>query len=188
MFLLVFALLCIGMFAQQRKFDIVLLGNVIGYTSISKKAEGDAVSYALQSKSRAKILFQERTQDLEFEAKYIGGLMSHSFCKIFNNGVLNTTEVSRKGDNYIIRRDTVAEVVKEPINFSSMELYFSEPVNVPKVFSERMGEFAAFTKTAPGEYMNKIKDVTNIYRYRNGLLYEVEIRKALGSVFLRAKN
>jgi hypothetical protein len=175
--------------AQKRSFDIVLLGNVIGETVVVKTEDGIGnYNYKLKSNSRAKILFTERSSDMEFDVKYLSGKLYTSLCRVFTNGTLAITEIAKDAQGYLIKKEAEVLRIAQPITFSSMELYFSEPISQKQVFSERMGVFAAFTKTAPGEYMNKINDVTNIYRYRDGALYEVEIRKPLGSVYLRAKK
>jgi len=175
--------------AQKRSFDIVLLGSVIGETVVVKIEDGKGnCDYKLKSTSRAKILFTERSSNMDFDVRYLSGKLYTSLCKVVNNGTLAITEIAKDAQGYLIKKEAEVLRIAQPITFSSMELYFSEPVSQKQVFSERMGVFASFTKTAPGEYMNKINDVTNIYRYRNGALYEVEIRKPLGSVYLRARK
>lgn len=167
----------------------MLLGKAIGETVIVKKTdEKGNVSYRLKSSSSVNMLFQERSTQMEFDVKYTNGTLHSSFCKVINNGEPATTEVTKMGNHYQVKRADTLSIIKEPIVFSSMELYFSEPVKHNRVFSERMGEFASFVKTGPAEYTNKVRDVTNTYRYKNGKLYEVEIRKPLGSVYLRAKQ
>lgn len=188
-FISLFLLIAFVGSAQKRSFDIVLLGNVIGETNIIKNEDGNGkCNYRLKSVSHAKVLFTERSSVMEFDVTYLSGKLYSSLCKVINNGTSAITEVIKDAQGYLVKKEAEVLRIAQPITFSSMELYFSEPVNQKQVFSERMGTFAAFTKTAPGEYMNKINDVTNIYRYRNGALYEVEIRKPLGSVYLRAKK
>ncbi len=184
-----FLLIALFGFAQKRSFDIILFGNVIGETVVVKTEDGTGdYNYRLKSNSHAKILFTERSSNMEFDVKYNSGKLYSSLCKVINNGTLAITEIAKDAQGYLIKKEAEVLRIAQPITFSSMELYFSEPVSQKQVFSERMGVFAAFTKTAPGEYMNKINDVTNIYRYRNGSLYEIEIRKPLGSVYLRARK
>jgi hypothetical protein len=176
-------------FAQKKSFDIVLLGNVIGETNVVKTDDGAGkCNYRLKSVSRAKVLFTQRSSDMEFDATYLSGKLYTSLCRVVTNGALAITEIVKDAQGYLIKKEAEILHVTQPITFSSMELYFSEPVNQKSVFSERMGVFSMFAKTAPGEYTNKTNDVTNIYRYRDGALYEVEMRKPLGSVYLRAKK
>lgn len=182
-------LVCICCFSQQRSFDVVLLGKNIGQTSIVKKHdEKGFVTYNLRSNTSVSVMFQEKTSSMSFDVKYYGGKLFSALCKVVNNGSQVITEITKEAEGYIIKKENELLKIAESITFSSMELYFTEPINEKRVFSERLGEFVAFEKTAPGEYVNRLKDVTNIYRYRNGTLYEVEIRKPLGSVYLRARN
>jgi hypothetical protein len=182
-------LLCLCCFSQQRSFDVVLLGKNIGQTSIVKKQdEKGFVTYNLRSNTSVSVMFQEKTSSMSFDVKYYGGKLFSALCKVVNNGSQVITEITKEAEGYIIKKENELLKIAEAITFSSMELYFTEPINEKRVFSERLGEFVAFEKTAPGEYVNRLKDVTNIYRYRNGTLYEVEIRKPLGSVYLKARN
>jgi hypothetical protein len=177
--------------AQQRNFDVVLLGKVIGESSIIKKQDGKGwITYQLESKTAVDVMFQQRTNATSFDVKYYSGRLYSSVCKVINNGIQTVTEIVNDAEGYLVKTGDEIKRVKEPVTYlsSSMELYFSEPTQQKKVFSERIGEFVAFEKTAPGEYVNRLKDVTNIYRYKNGALYELEMRKPLGSVYLRAKN
>lgn len=182
-------LVCLCCFSQQRSFDVVLLGKNIGQTSIVKKQdEKGFVTYNLRSNTSVSMMFQEKTSSMSFDVKYYGGKLFSALCKVVNNGSQVITEITKEAEGYIIKKENELRKIAEAITFSSMELYFTEPINEKRVFSERLGEFVAFEKTAPGEYVNRLKDVTNIYRYRNGTLYEVEIRKPLGSVYLKARN
>jgi len=188
-FISLFLLIAFVGSAQKRSFDIVLLGNVIGQTVVVKTEDGNGnCDYKLRSNSTAKILLTERISSIDFDVKYLSGKLCTSLCKVITNGTVAITEIMKDAQGYMIKKEAEVLRVTQPITYSSMELYFSEPVSQKQVFSERMGVFASFTKIAPGEYMNKMKDVTNIYRYRNGALYEIEIRKPLGSVYLRAKK
>lgn len=182
-------LFCGCCFSQQRIFDVILLGKSIGETSVVKKHdEKGFVTYNLRSNTSVNVMFQEKTSSMSFDIKYYGGKLYSALCRVINNGTHAITEITKVADGYLIKKEDELRKITDAITFSSMELYFSEPVNEKKVFSERMGEFVSFEKTAPGEYVNRLKDVTNIYRYRSGALYEVEIRKPLGSVYLRAKK
>ncbi len=175
--------------AQQKKFNVVVLGKTIGHTTVTKKTdEKGFTSYHLANQSSITVMFQNRSSSMTFDIKYFEGKLYSAQCRAMNNGELATTDISKDAHGYLVKKGNETKHITEAATFSSMELYFSEPINEKRVFSERMGEFVAFEKTAPGEYVNKLKDVTNIYRYRNGELYEVEMRKPLGSAYLRAQK
>ena len=65
-------------------------------------------------------------------------------------------------------------------------MYFhDEPTGKVKVFSERLGTFCEFTKEKEGEYSCELDNgVDNTYRYKNGVLYELEMSKG-ASVYMR---
>lgn len=187
--LLLIALVYQTALSQTKKLDVLLFGKSIGQTTISKQSDNNGlITYHLNSNSSVNAIIKTRNSNMEFDIKYLNGSLYSAFCKAINDGVQAITNISKTAEGYLIKKENEVKKVTEAVTFSSMELYFTEPVHEKRVFSERMGEFVTFEKTAPGEYVNKLKDVTNIYRYRNGSLYEIEMRKPLGSVFMRAKN
>lgn len=175
--------------AQEKIFDVVLLGKNIGQTTVVKKQDSQGhVSYNLNSNSNIQIFTKSRSSSMSFDIEYWGGKLYSAICDVISDGTQIITEISKNPSGYLIKKGNEIAKITDAVTYSSMELYFSEPINQKKVFSERMGEFVSFEKTAPGEYVNKLPDVTNIYRYRNGALYEVEMKKKLGSAYLRARE
>ena len=88
-----------------------------------------------------------------------------------------------------MKRDDGTFCIKPPVDCSTVKLFFQEPCDTNKIFSERLGEYRLIKKTGEGVYEAEMKDgLTYIYRYKNGKLTELEMRKGLlGSVFLRPR-
>jgi uncharacterized protein with FMN-binding domain len=64
-------------------------------------------------------------------------------------------------------------------------LYFSEPKNLQKVFSERVGQFFEIVKQADGTYLASLDGHSAVYTYKAGKLIELEMKSSLGSVLMK---
>lgn len=172
--------------AQTNVYDIFLFGNKIGQTVVARKDDGNGnVHYTLRSKSEANLMFTKKTSEVNFDITYLNGKLISAYTKNIKDGVTEISNTIWQGTQYLIKKGSEILHLSTPIDFSSVHLYFTEPKGRTSIFSERMGEYCTFTKTADGVYECKLANgVSNIYRYRNGVLYELEMSKG-ASVFLR---
>jgi hypothetical protein len=172
--------------AQKNVYDIFLFGNKIGQTVVERKDDGKGtVHFTLRSKSEANLLFTKKTSEMTFDITYLNGKLISAYTQSIKDGVTEISNIIWQGTQYLIKKGAQILHLSNPIDFSSIHLYFTEPKERTRIFSERMGEYCTFTKIAEGVYECKLANgVNNIYRYRNGVLYELEISKG-ASVFLR---
>lgn len=178
-----FAFLAIS--AQRNVYDIFLFGNKIGQTVVERKQTGKTVQYTLTSKSEASVLFTKKTSEMNYKIVYEDGQLLSAYVKNVKDGVTEISDILWQGTQYLIKKGAEILHLSQPINFSSVHLYFTEPIGRTNIFSERLGEYCRFTKTAEGVYECKLPNgVSNIYRYKNGMLYELEMSKG-ASVYLR---
>lgn len=184
--ILLFFLLSITATAQKRVYDITLFGNKIGQTIVERSDNGNGeVRYKLVSSSEANVLFSKKTSEMNFDVVYKDGKLISSYVKNVKDGVTEIVNIAWEGTRYLIEKGAEMLNFNQPINFSAIHLYFTEPKTQSKIFSERMGSYCNFTKIADGVYQCKLDNgVSNIYRYRNGELYELEMSKG-ASIFLR---
>jgi hypothetical protein len=185
-FLFPFLLLTLSISAQKHFYDVELLGKKIGNTVIERidKGKGE-VQYKLNSNSEVNILFTHKTSSMVFDVTYKDGVLFSSYCKNVKDGITEVVTMVWEGTRYVIKKGEEVLQVNQPLDFSAIQLYFLEPTEKRRIFSERLAEFCNFTKTAAGEYECKLSTgVNNIYRYKNGALYELEMSKG-ASVFMR---
>ncbi|MBK8657785.1 MAG: hypothetical protein IPN22_02635 [Bacteroidetes bacterium] len=167
-------------------YDVVLFGKKIGSTVVEKTTDpnGD-IHYKLNSSSEANVLFTKKTSSMNLTATYSDNKLKSSYVKNMKDGVTEIVTVAYKETKYIITKGSETFQYTKPIDFSSVLLYFIEPKTRSSIFSERLGEFCRFVKTAEGRYECKLGNgVNNIYNYENGILTELEMSKG-ASVFLK---
>lgn len=185
--IIVLLLWCTISFGQKLRYEVYLFGNKIGETTIERKDSAGLKHYLLRSSTDAKVLFVEKKSDMSTDAFYDSkGNLFASFFQNVKNEEKFLTKVFWDTDKLIVNKDGEKKVVPITVNFSSLLLYFSEPHNMQKVFSERLGEFFELVKQADGTYSGKLGETTSTYTYRNGKLVQLEMSKgSLGSVFLK---
>ncbi len=173
--------------AQKISFDIFLFGNKIGQTVVERIVKNDSVTaYMLNSSSVAHIFFTTRKISLFYDVVYKRSQLISSYSKSVRNNETHITTIKWENNNYIMQRDSDAYCIKPVVECSTVKLFFSEPCN-SRVFSERLGEYRSIRKTSEGVYEAEMSDgILYIYRYKNGKLVELEMKKGLlGSIFLK---
>ncbi len=172
--------------SQKLAFDIILFGKKIGQTVVEKIDHGHGeISYKLHSSSEANLLFTKKTSAMNFDIVYKEGNFFSSYCKNVKDGVAEVVTIEWNGSRYVIKKGAETFNLNQSLDYTAIQLYFSEPVGKSKIFSERLGEFCNFVKTSEGEYVCKLENgVTNTYRYKYGKLYELEMSKG-ASVFMK---
>lgn len=187
-FTLLLLLIVAPTFAQKLAFDVILFGNKIGQTVVEQTTKSDSITvYELNSHSEARILFTSHKVALHYELMFKRGQLISAYSKGNSNGKVDVTTINWQGTRYFMKRDDGTFHVNVPVYCTTTMLFFSEPCDGARVFSERMGEFRTIKKTEPGVYKADMQDgLTYYYRYKAGKLIELEMRRGiLGSAYLR---
>lgn len=172
--------------AEKYQYEVILMGKKIGEMEISKLSGEQGERYVVQSESSAKVLFVKQESKVSFDVLYKGGSLLNSIYISEKKDDNIVTKVNKVNNIYKVSFNEKSHQVNEPIVFSSVLMYFKEPIGVTKVFVERLGNFLPLTKSAPGQYEYLQPDGTkSIYRYAQGKLKEVELKRSMGSVFIR---
>ena len=184
--LLSFLFFALAISAQKHTYDVELFGKKIGTTVVERIDKGNGeVEFRLNSNSAVSIFFTKKTSVVNYDVVYKNGKLFSSYCKNVKDDVTEIVTVLWDGVKYVIKKGEEVMVVNQPIDFSSIHLYFIEPKGRDKIFSERIGKICLFNTLSTGVYKCKLDNgVENIYRYRNGVLYELEMSKG-ASVFMR---
>ncbi len=184
---IVLLLCCITSFGQTLRYEVFLMGNKIGETTIERRDSAGCRHYLLRSITDAKVLFVEKRSDMSTDVLYDqhGKLFTSLFQNI-KNGEKFLTKIFWEADKLIVNKDGQMSEVPITVNFSSLLLYFTEPHNMQRVFSERLGRFFDLAKQSDGTYSAKLDETTSTYTYKDGKLIQLEMSKgSLGSVFMK---
>lgn len=172
--------------AEKYQYDVILMGKKIGDMEISKTQGEFGERYVVQSESSAKVLFIKQDSKVSFDVLYKGGSLLNSTYVSEKKDDNLITKVQKINNLYKVSSNEKTHHVQELISFSSVLMYFKEPIGVSKVFVERVGQFLPLVKSAPGQYEYLQPDGTKtIFRYAQGKIKEVEIKRSMGSVYIR---
>ena len=172
--------------AQKHLYDVELFGKKIGSTTVERIDKGNGeIEIKLSSNTEVNILFSHKTSVMNMDVVYKNGQLISSYVKNVKDDVTEVANVLWDGAKYVIKKGEETFTLKQVVDFSSSVLYFIEPVGRPLIFSERLGRFCSFKTLSAGVYECKLDNgVDNIYRYKNGVMYELEMSKG-ASVFMR---
>jgi len=182
-FLFIFSL---ALNAQKHLYDVELFGKKIGSTTVERIDKGNGeIEIRLSSNSEVNILFTKKTTSMYMDVVYKNGQLISSYVKNVKDDVTEIATVLWDGAKYMIKRGEETLQMKDPVKFSSLLLYFTEPKDHLVIFSERLGRFCNFKVLSPGVYDCKLENGgENTYRYKDGVMYELEMSKG-ASVFMR---
>jgi hypothetical protein len=185
-FVLIFVLYFSTSFCQTLKYDIFLLGKKIGETVIEKKDSAGLIQYTVKSHSDAKILGMDKKDAMATEALFDkkGDMISSAYDDVKNKEHL-TTMVTAKENNLIIDKNGKQASMASTVSFCSIQLYFSEPKDHQKIFSERLGQFVEIVKQKNGNYKIAFNDYTGVYTYIAGKLTELQMKETAGEVVMK---
>ncbi len=184
---LAFFFICnLALSAQKHTYDVELFGKKIGSTIVERIDKGNGeLEYKLTSNSSVNILFTHKTSVMNMDVIYKNGQLISSYVKNVKDDVTEVVTILWDGAKYIIKKGEETLQLKQQVEFSNSLLYYFEPKGRTRIFSERLGQFCAFKTIGNGVYECKLDNgVDNIYRYKNGLLYELEMSKG-ASVFMK---
>lgn len=172
--------------AQNAQYEVILMGKKIGDVHLTKETDTHGDRYKMQSESHAKVMFVKKSSTVNFDVLFKGGALVESFYSSKKEGDNIVTRVNKASDTYRVVSNEKESSLKESIDFSSIMLYFKEPIGITQVFVERIGDFIPLKKLSEGEYSYLQPDgTTSIYRYLQGKLVEIQLKRGVGSVFIR---
>ena len=172
--------------AQNYKYEVILMNKKIGDLNVSKTHTNGAERYILNSESMAKVLFIKQSSKINFDVLFNGGSLIKALYTSVKDDDNIRTQVNKEDNLYKVNSNNALTNFKEGVAFSSIMLYFKEPIGISRIFIERIGGFLPITKTGDNQYEYTLADGTkNTYRYKSGVLHEIEIKRGVGAVYIR---
>jgi hypothetical protein len=182
----IFSLLFFSSFCQTLKYNVILLGKKIGEATIVKSDSAGYTHYMLHSHSDAHLLGMDKKNDMLTEAVFDKGgkMISSAFDDVKNKKRLSTM-TAWKNNKLDIDKDGAKSSVSGQPDFASLVLYFTEPKDHQKVFSERLGRFVDIAKQKDGKYKVVFNDYTALYTYQSGHITELQMKEDGSQVVMK---
>ena len=178
--LLFFVLASLGMVSQTqtKSFKVIHKNKACGMLTIARSENKGVVEYYSKTSINANILFKDIQVDYEYRVYYHNNVFNRSDVGVYINGKLHSKSITvKKADGYELSKDEKEPFfIANPIKYSSIRLYFSEPSDAFPTYSEQHGTFDQIVPVSKGVYQ-KIdnKNRTNTYHYEEGVLKRADI-------------
>ena len=175
---------------QQLRYDVVKGDKVIGQLYSNRRRDADEVYYLMESSVTFRVIFEIQI-DYFLECSFQDGKLVKSVTRnLVNDDVRNQSQVQRSGNQYEIVCDDNTWMLNHPgIEHNMASIYYEEPRQVTKVFSERYGEFLSLRNLRTGLYEMTLPDgQVNLYKYEEGVCTEVTVQNRLATVYFRLRE
>lgn len=172
--------------AQTNTFEVRIANHSVGTIEANRKTNGPAKSIII--KTRIQMMLAKINSDIINE--YSNNVLSNSKSSRISgkNGEDKNTTTVRNGKEYTITVNGEKSVINNAeIAECVADLYFAEPKQVTRVFSETLGRFLPLKSIGGGMYELLLPEgKKNVFKYENGTLVLVEVNHSFGkAIFVK---
>ena len=190
--LVLFSTLISGISAQTLKFNIILFGDSVGNSIITRTHDANGIdNYTLDSRVRAKILWITRENHTHYESRFKDGKMISAVYYEINNGKKDKwSNIQWDGKEYQVDSYHGKKSFKEAPTHSIGSLYCDRfDATRKRFFYEPEADFNELSFTDANTAQFKSSDGNkNIYHFKNGYINNVECHTTLATIYLKRVN
>lgn len=178
--------LLVGQAQQTLRFEIYSLGSKTGTLTAKKEIKNNLEYYTIESHSHANLLVSQVDVKTILRSTYKDGVLLSSFAKNEKNGEIEQyADTQLKEPEYFITTHEGKNTLKEQIKMSVASLYFTEPNNQHRIYSEVWGRFLPLTKKENSYTLQLPNGRSTTFFYENGKLIEIHTTTKVGKVKIK---
>ena len=166
-----------GLLAQTHRFAVHLAGKEIGTVTASLTETNTTQTYQIHSDVTFKVLWKSYNRITSNRVTYKDEVVQTSYSGVYmNNDMEDSSRVSLFNRTYDCYRypDEKFQLIDAPVQFSTAKLYFSEPVGIPRIYSELFLSFCPLEDQGNHRYKLYLPNGSvNYYTYADSKLIEV---------------
>lgn len=171
---------------QTLRFEIYSLGSKTGTLTAKKEIKNNLEYYIIESQAHANLVVSQVDVKTILKSTYKDGMLISSFAKNEKNGEIEQyADTQWKEPEYYITSHTGKNTVKEKIQMSVASLYFTEPKNHERIYSEVWGQFLPLTVKDNSYTLHLPNGRTTTFIYENGQLQEIHTTTKVGKVKIK---
>ena len=162
-------------------FDIINQNEVIGNLKATKTSTDTKTHYQSVTTISTKIL-KEIKVNYKYDVTYERNKLKKANVYIdVNDKPYADILTNWEAKHYqITKNDKKEKVVEDEINYATILLYFNEPIDIERCYSEQDGSFNTIVPLGNHTYKKiNAKNHENLYYYKNGFLQKAEINGGL---------
>jgi len=169
--------------AQHNSFTIHFAGKEIGEINTYLTESENTQIYEVTSVASFQVLWMKYHRTTSNLVTYENETVSTSYTGVYmNNDLEDSAAIHFNDDSYkCYRHPDERFVLKDSsMQFTTVKLYFHEPIGVEKVYSERFLAYCDLEKDGKNKYKLYLPDgKINYYTYANKLLIEVFVDRTM---------
>lgn len=180
----------LGVDAQKLYYDVVKGNKTLGSMVVERSKLGSETVFKVDSKVDYRLLLSFKI-DYQAEERFVNGILTDgSAINTLNGKVQKHSVVKWDGDQYVINLNgELTHFNNNGIVFSIPHLYYNEPVNQQRVFSQQFGAFVPMYEDEPKVYVLDSPDGKNYYTYNaEGICEEVKVSRTYATFYFRLKE
>jgi hypothetical protein len=169
---------------QLLKYNVVYKGDIIGNMQVNQNKSIGKVNIKMVSNVQMHLIFGIKMYSKE-ESSFENGRLIYSSVYRQVNGKEKANKQTRAiGNNYQTSSEGIVERVNNgAIEFNVHSLYFHEPVNLQKVYSDNFLQLLPIKKIADHGYKIDLPDGNcNYYYYKSGICNRVQVHTSMVTV------
>lgn len=176
--------------SQTKKYAIEVAGIRVGtMTANRQQRDKQTVVYTLVSDVKVNFLVYKLTIYYKVINLVQQGKLIRSTVDAHTNRGNFSSRTEWKGDHYEITASqykyTHQATETRRIDYSVTDLFFTEPINRSRTYSEYFGDYFALASPAKGTYQARLSDREDEYLYENGQLVKITKKNPLKNFIIR---
>jgi hypothetical protein len=190
--LIILFLFSFSIFAQNQllSYNVVYKGNIIGDMQVSQNKSDGKVNLKMVSNVQMHLLFGIKMSSQEESSFENGKLIYSSVYRQVNGKEKANKQTRAVGNNYQTSSEGIVDRLSDgAIEYNIHSLYFHEPVNLQKVYSDNYQQLLPIKKINEHSYKIHLPDGNcNYYFYKNGICNRVNVNTSMVSVEMLLKQ
>lgn len=177
---------------ETHRYVIEMAGAKIGTMTATKQVQGELTNYTTVSDVLVNLLIYKVKIYYKTTCQYRGDKLLSGVVEARTNHGNYASSTIWNGDHYDIKVDQYKHqrqaTQTATIDYSIVNLYFSEPVGRNRVFAEYFGDYFILTKTPKGTYRARLDDREDEYVYEGGKLTRIIKKNAIKNFIIRLQD
>ncbi len=174
---------------NERMYDVIRKGDNVGTLKATFTNTPLGQFFYIESKIKVWVIINIKIVYNQTNLYKDGLLQKAALIRTVNGSTKVNNNILKHPLGYVCMNvDGDTTMVKDEIRHTIATLYFREPVNINRVYSENFLAFLAIKSTGPHTYELTLADgKKNYYTYANGLCTKVQAETDHGTVYLVAR-
>jgi len=168
---------------QTLRYDVVKGSKPIGEMIVKREINGTTEEISFESDVTFRLLFTFNLKFSQYEKFNSGKLNWGKAISLLNGRSQKDSKIVSNEKGQMLTLDGVTVKVTEPIKYSVSQIYYSEPKDGQKVFSQQFGQFLVFKKIKENRYLLPSPDGDNYYTYKNGICVRVDVERDFANFY-----